>query len=162
LCGAPDPWTRGQPRSRRRGGGGRVAGLAGIPGGDAPRPDGERLPPRWDRLRRPAGRGRCRPRPPAPALHDLTSRTPRRPPRAGRPRASPSRPLPVQSGSDRILASMRRGYTREGYLQTIDRLRQEVPHLALSSDIIVGYPGESQEDFEATVDLVDAVGFDSL
>ena len=70
--------------------------------------------------------------------------------------------LPVQSGSDRILASMRRGYTRDEYLRTIGLLREHVPDLALSSDVIVGYPGETEEDFQATVELVDDVGFDGL
>jgi len=78
------------------------------------------------------------------------------------PRLCPYLHLPVQSGSDRILESMRRGYTRGQYLETVARLRRRVPKLALSSDVIVGYPGESQQDFEATLDLVDGVGFDSL
>jgi tRNA-2-methylthio-N6-dimethylallyladenosine synthase len=70
--------------------------------------------------------------------------------------------LPVQSGSDRVLESMRRGYTRAQYLETVALLRDRVPELALSSDIIVGYPGETEADFEATAGLVDQVGFDSL
>jgi tRNA-2-methylthio-N6-dimethylallyladenosine synthase len=57
---------------------------------------------------------------------------------------------------------MRRGYTRDGYLRTVDMLRRRVPDLALSSDVIVGYPGETEADFEATVSLVDEVGFDGL
>ena len=59
--------------------------------------------------------------------------------------------LPVQSGSDRMLRAMRRGYTAEGYLGQITRLRELVPHVALSTDIIVGFPGESDADFEATL-----------
>jgi tRNA-2-methylthio-N6-dimethylallyladenosine synthase len=70
--------------------------------------------------------------------------------------------LPVQSGSDRILASMRRGYDRRHYLETVALLRGRVPDLALSSDIIVGYPGESEADFQQSVELVDEVGFDGL
>jgi tRNA-2-methylthio-N6-dimethylallyladenosine synthase len=70
--------------------------------------------------------------------------------------------LPFQSGSNRILESMRRGYTREEYLETIALLRRYRPDLALSTDIIVGYPGETEEDFQATADLVDEVGFDGL
>ncbi len=70
--------------------------------------------------------------------------------------------LPVQSGSDRILDSMRRGYTRAGYLEKVALLRAAVPELALTSDLIVGYPGESEDEFQETVDLVDAVGFDGL
>ena len=58
--------------------------------------------------------------------------------------------LPVQSGSDRILRAMRRGYTAESYLAQIARLRALVPHVALSTDIIVGFPGETEADFEAT------------
>jgi tRNA-2-methylthio-N6-dimethylallyladenosine synthase len=78
------------------------------------------------------------------------------------PRLCPYLHLPVQSGSDRILASMRRGYTVGEYRATVDLLRAHSPHLGLSSDIIVGYPGETEEEFQATVDLVDAVGFDGL
>lgn len=78
------------------------------------------------------------------------------------PRLCPYLHLPVQSGSDRILASMRRGYTRAEYLATAALLREHVPHLALTSDVIVGYPGESEEDFAATVSLVEEVGFDGL
>jgi tRNA-2-methylthio-N6-dimethylallyladenosine synthase len=78
------------------------------------------------------------------------------------PRVCPYLHLPVQSGSDRVLASMRRGYTRDEYVEKVALLRDRVPELALSSDVIVGYPGETEEDFQATVDLVDAVGFDGL
>jgi tRNA-2-methylthio-N6-dimethylallyladenosine synthase len=70
--------------------------------------------------------------------------------------------LPVQSGSNRLLASMRRGYTREEYLETIGLLRSRVSDLALTSDVIVGYPGETEDDFQATVDLVDTVGYEGL
>jgi tRNA-2-methylthio-N6-dimethylallyladenosine synthase len=78
------------------------------------------------------------------------------------PKLCPYLHLPVQSGSDRILESMRRGYTRDQYLETIALLRDRVPDLALSSDIIVGYPGETEADFQGTTDLADQVGFDSL
>jgi tRNA-2-methylthio-N6-dimethylallyladenosine synthase len=78
------------------------------------------------------------------------------------PKLCPYLHLPVQSGSDRILESMRRGYTRAGYLQTVALLRDRAPDIALSSDIIVGYPGETDEDFRATADLVEEVGFESL
>jgi tRNA-2-methylthio-N6-dimethylallyladenosine synthase len=78
------------------------------------------------------------------------------------PRVCPYLHLPVQSGSDRILASMRRGYTRGQYLETIALLRGRVGDLALSSDVIVGYPGETERDFQSTVDLVDEVGFEGL
>jgi tRNA-2-methylthio-N6-dimethylallyladenosine synthase len=78
------------------------------------------------------------------------------------PRVCPYLHLPVQSGSDRILASMRRGYTRRRYLETIALLRSRVSDLALSSDVIVGYPGETEEDYQSTVDLVDEAGFEGL
>jgi tRNA-2-methylthio-N6-dimethylallyladenosine synthase len=78
------------------------------------------------------------------------------------PSVCPYLHLPVQSGSDRVLGSMRRGYDRSRYLETIALLRDRVPDLAISSDAIVGYPGETPSDFEATVSLVEAVGFDGL
>ena len=67
--------------------------------------------------------------------------------------------LPVQSGSDRILAAMNRKHTRADYLKTIARLRAARPDLAFSSDFIVGFPGETEADFRDTVSLLDAVGF---
>ena len=69
--------------------------------------------------------------------------------------------LPVQSGSDRILALMKRSYTARDYVEKVRRLRAVRPDLSLSSDFIVGFPGETDADFEATMDLVDEVGFDS-
>ena len=66
--------------------------------------------------------------------------------------------LPVQSGSDRVLAAMNRRHTRAQYLATIERLRQARPDMAFSSDFIVGFPGESDGDFEATMSLVQEVG----
>jgi tRNA-2-methylthio-N6-dimethylallyladenosine synthase len=78
------------------------------------------------------------------------------------PNVCPHLHLPVQSGSDRILASMRRGYSSAEYVATVARLRSYVPGLALSSDIIVGYPGETEEDFGATLALVESISFDSL
>ncbi|NOR18524.1 MAG: TRAM domain-containing protein, partial [Xanthomonadales bacterium] len=68
--------------------------------------------------------------------------------------------LPVQSGSDRILALMKRGYTALEYRQKIRRLREVRPDICISTDIIVGFPGESDSDFEATMDLVREIGFD--
>ena len=67
--------------------------------------------------------------------------------------------LPVQSGSDRVLAAMNRRHTADEYKRTVARLRAARPDLALSSDFIVGYPGESEEDFRATLDLVAKIGF---
>ena len=68
--------------------------------------------------------------------------------------------LPVQSGSDRILALMKRGYTRLEYKQKIRRLRAARPDISLSSDFIVGFPGETEADFQQTLDLISDVGFD--
>jgi tRNA-2-methylthio-N6-dimethylallyladenosine synthase len=73
---------------------------------------------------------------------------------AAEPRLARYVHLPVQSGSDRILGLMRRGYTRGAYLDLIGRLRQAAPGLAVSTDFIVGYPGETEEDFEDTLTLV--------
>lgn len=67
--------------------------------------------------------------------------------------------LPVQSGSDRVLKAMNRRHSAAAYLRLVDRLRQARPDLALSSDFIVGYPGESDDDFAATLRLVETVGF---
>ncbi|HXO03421.1 MAG TPA: radical SAM protein, partial [Stellaceae bacterium] len=67
--------------------------------------------------------------------------------------------LPVQSGSDRVLTAMNRRHTAEDYRRTVDSLRRARPDLALSSDFIVGHPGESELDFRATLDLVSEVGF---
>ena len=69
--------------------------------------------------------------------------------------------LPVQSGSDRILRAMRRGYTVDSYLAKLTRLRELVPDVALSTDIIVGFPGETDADFEATSALMERVRYDS-
>jgi tRNA-2-methylthio-N6-dimethylallyladenosine synthase len=68
--------------------------------------------------------------------------------------------LPVQSGSDRVLAMMKRGYTALEYKQKIRRLREARPGISLSSDFIVGFPGETERDFEQTLQLVADVGFD--
>ena len=68
--------------------------------------------------------------------------------------------LPVQSGSDRILAAMKRGYTALEYKSIVRKLRAARPDLSLSSDFIVGFPGESEADFEATMALIEDVGFD--
>ncbi|MGZ5137025.1 MAG: tRNA (N6-isopentenyl adenosine(37)-C2)-methylthiotransferase MiaB [Burkholderiales bacterium] len=69
--------------------------------------------------------------------------------------------LPVQSGSDRILAAMKRGYTSLEYKSIVKRLRCARPDISLSSDFIVGFPGETRADFEATLKLIEDVGFDS-
>ncbi|HHU92579.1 MAG TPA: tRNA (N6-isopentenyl adenosine(37)-C2)-methylthiotransferase MiaB [Halanaerobiaceae bacterium] len=69
--------------------------------------------------------------------------------------------LPIQSGSNRILKKMNRGYSREKYLELVNKIRQEVPEAAITTDIIVGFPGETEEDFQETIDLVKEVRFDS-
>jgi len=68
--------------------------------------------------------------------------------------------LPVQSGSNKILSRMKRGYTREHYQNLVDKLRQAIPETTLTTDIIVGFPGEEEEDFRNTLELVETVGFD--
>ncbi|MGA8659568.1 MAG: tRNA (N6-isopentenyl adenosine(37)-C2)-methylthiotransferase MiaB [Chthoniobacterales bacterium] len=69
--------------------------------------------------------------------------------------------LPLQSGSDRILKAMHRTYTAEKFLTLVDQIREVTPEMAMTSDIIVGFPGESDEDFQKTKALVDRVGFDN-
>ncbi len=69
--------------------------------------------------------------------------------------------LPIQSGSNRVLKRMNRKYTREDYLKLIEKLRKTVPDITLSTDIIVGFPGESNEDFEETLSIVKEVEYDS-
>jgi tRNA-2-methylthio-N6-dimethylallyladenosine synthase len=68
--------------------------------------------------------------------------------------------LPAQSGSTRILRAMRRTYSRERYLALVERLREAIPDLALTTDLMVGFPGETEEDFAETLSLVEEVGFD--
>ncbi|MGC4088485.1 MAG: tRNA (N6-isopentenyl adenosine(37)-C2)-methylthiotransferase MiaB [Polyangiaceae bacterium] len=70
--------------------------------------------------------------------------------------------LPVQSGSDRVLKRMIRRYTAQDYRERVERLRAAVPGVSLSTDVIVGFPGETEEDFEATLALVDEIGYAGL
>jgi tRNA-2-methylthio-N6-dimethylallyladenosine synthase len=70
--------------------------------------------------------------------------------------------LPVQSGSNAVLKRMNRRYTREQYLERVDALRQVCPDIAVSSDFIVGFPGERDRDLKASLDLIETVGFSSL
>ena len=78
---------------------------------------------------------------------------------ASSPKIMPYLHLPAQSGSDRVLERMGRRYTAAHYLELIDGFRRAVPHMAFSSDFIVGFPGETQEDFEATLELIKKVGY---
>jgi tRNA-2-methylthio-N6-dimethylallyladenosine synthase len=79
---------------------------------------------------------------------------------ASLPRVARHLHLPVQSGSNKILKDMRRGYTVEKFMDLIERVNERLPNYGLTTDIIVGYPGETEEDFELTLDLVRAVRFD--
>jgi tRNA-2-methylthio-N6-dimethylallyladenosine synthase len=75
------------------------------------------------------------------------------------PKVCPYLHIPAQSGSDRILAAMNRGYTAQQYIDLIERAKSIVPNLAVTGDFIVGFPGETEEDFQATVDLVQKVRY---
>jgi tRNA-2-methylthio-N6-dimethylallyladenosine synthase len=89
--------------------------------------------------------------------------TPRMVEQMGRhPNLCPYLHLPVQSGSNAVLRRMGRGYTREQYLDLVDQLRRARPDLALSTDLIVGFPGETEEDFRQTLQLIEEVRFGSL
>ena len=74
----------------------------------------------------------------------------------------PALHLPVQSGSNRVLRLMNRGYTREKYLDSIHKLRTIRPDIALSTDLIVGFPGETEDDFQQTLDIVSEVGYQQV
>ncbi|QNO16511.1 tRNA (N6-isopentenyl adenosine(37)-C2)-methylthiotransferase MiaB [Alkalicella caledoniensis] len=69
--------------------------------------------------------------------------------------------LPVQAGSNTVLKKMNRGYTREEYLELVGKIKKSMGHVAITTDLIVGFPGETEEDFQATLDLVSQVRFDS-
>src|SRR5262249_6829585 len=70
--------------------------------------------------------------------------------------------LPVQSGSTSVLERMRRRYSRDGYLELVDRIRESLPDVALSTDMIVGFPGETERDFEDTLSLTGQVRYHSM
>jgi tRNA-2-methylthio-N6-dimethylallyladenosine synthase len=76
------------------------------------------------------------------------------------PKVCKSFHIPFQSGSDRILKAMKRGYTSAEYLDRVQKIRERLNDVAFSTDVIVGFPGETDEDFQATRDLMNEVGFD--
>jgi tRNA-2-methylthio-N6-dimethylallyladenosine synthase len=75
------------------------------------------------------------------------------------PNVCPTLHMPLQSGSDRILKAMRRSYRAERYLGIVERVRSAIPHAAITTDLIVGFPGETEQDFQATLDVVEAARF---
>ena len=81
---------------------------------------------------------------------------------ASSPKLAPCFHLPFQAGNDRILKAMNRVYDRAGYLDKVRRLRQAIPDVVITSDVIVGFPGETAEEFEDTMTLIDEVRFDAL
>lgn len=81
---------------------------------------------------------------------------------AARPKLCSYLHLPVQSGSSRVLSAMRRGYDREGYLAKIRELRARIPEICLGTDVIVGFPTETEEDFQQTLSLLHEVDYDTV
>ena len=79
-----------------------------------------------------------------------------------KPKIAPFFHLPLQSGSDKVLKSMNRTYTKEKYLQIASMLKEQIPDIALSTDVIVGFPGESEEDFLDTLEVIEKVRFDNV
>ena len=77
-------------------------------------------------------------------------------------KVAPALHLPFQAGNDRVLQAMNRNYTREGYLAKVAALKARIPDIVLTSDIIVGFPGETTEEFEDTLTVLRAVEFDAL
>jgi tRNA-2-methylthio-N6-dimethylallyladenosine synthase len=69
--------------------------------------------------------------------------------------------VPLQAGSNTVLRRMNRGYTREHYLELVGKMRDRIPGVAITSDLIVGFPGETEDDFAETLDMVEKVGFDA-
>jgi tRNA-2-methylthio-N6-dimethylallyladenosine synthase len=78
------------------------------------------------------------------------------------PKIAPFFHLPLQAGSNSVLKAMNRTYTRERYLEIANNLKYSIPGIAISTDVIIGFPGESDEDFERTMDVLNDVGFDNV
>ena len=81
---------------------------------------------------------------------------------AANPKIAKQLHLPLQAGSNAVLAAMNRGYTKESYLQFVEYLRVKIPDAALSTDIIVGFPGETDADFAETIEMLEKIRFDSI
>ncbi len=81
---------------------------------------------------------------------------------AAEPKIAKAFHLPLQSGSDRVLTAMNRHYDRASYLKLVDYMREKMPHIALTTDIIVGFPGETEEDFEDTLSMLSRVEYDNI
>jgi tRNA-2-methylthio-N6-dimethylallyladenosine synthase len=79
-----------------------------------------------------------------------------------RPRLCPYLHLPAQSGSDAVLRAMRRGYDRKTYLGKVEALRDRIPEISFGTDMIVGFPTETEQDFAASLSLLEEVGFDTV
>src|SRR5699024_9169772 len=77
------------------------------------------------------------------------------------PNVAPQLHMPLQSGSDKVLKEMRRSYRSKKFLGILDKVRERMPHAAITTDIIVGFPGETEEDFQATLDVVERARFTS-
>ena len=75
------------------------------------------------------------------------------------PNVCPALHMPMQSGSDRVLRAMRRSYRSERFLSILDKVRSAIPHAAITTDLIVGFPGETEQDFQDTLDVVAAARF---
>ena len=75
------------------------------------------------------------------------------------PNVMPQLHMPLQSGSDKVLRDMKRSYRSAKFLGILDKVREKIPHAAISTDIIVGFPGETEEDFQATLDVVEKSRF---
>ncbi len=81
---------------------------------------------------------------------------------AKNPKISKCIHMPLQSGSTTILKAMKRGYSKEGFLKRAKKIRDLVPNVRITTDIIVAFPGETQEDFEDTIDVINQVKFDQI